>query len=50
VSGYIQKYRTLYVFMYRFILGLRFISPYIIGMNTVRYWPFFFIDWFAALL
>jgi membrane protein DedA with SNARE-associated domain len=50
VSGYIQEYRTLYVFMYRFIPGLRFISPYIIGMNTARYWPFFVIDWFAALL
>jgi len=50
VSGYIQKYRMLYIFMYRFIPGLRFISPYIIGMNTVRYWPFFVIDWFAALL
>jgi hypothetical protein len=22
----------------------------IIGMNTVRYWPFFVIDWFAAML
>ena len=50
VSGYIQKYRTSYIFMYRFIPGLRFISPYIIGMNTVRSWPFFAIDWFAALL
>jgi len=50
VSDDIQKYRTLYIFMYRFIPGLRFISPYIIGMNTTRYWPFFIIDWFAALL
>lgn len=50
VTGYMQKYGTLYVFMYRYIPGLRFISPYIIGMNSARYWPFFVIDWFAALL
>jgi membrane protein DedA with SNARE-associated domain len=50
VSGYIQQYRTLYVFMYRFIPGLRFISPYIIAMNTDRYWPFFVLDSCAALL
>jgi len=50
VAGYVQKYGTLYIFMYRFIPGLRFISPSIIGMNSVRYWPFFVIDWFAALL
>jgi membrane protein DedA with SNARE-associated domain len=50
VCGYIQKYRILYIFMYRFIPGLRFISPYIIGMITARFWPFFVIDWFAALL
>lgn len=50
VSDYMQEYRTLYIFMYRFIPGLRFISPYIIGMNSIRHWPFFIIDWFAALL
>jgi len=50
VSGYIEKYHTLYIFMYRFIPGLRVISPYIMGMNTERYVPFLVIDLFAALL
>lgn len=50
VSGYIQRYDTLYIFMYRFIPGLRIISPYIIAMNTERYSPFFVIDVLAALL
>jgi membrane protein DedA with SNARE-associated domain len=50
VTGYMQKYGTLYVFMYRFVPGLRFVSPYIIGMHSVRKWSFFVMDWFAALL
>lgn len=50
VTAYMQKYGTLYIFMYRYIPGLRFISPYIIGINATRYWPFFIIDWLAALL
>ena len=49
VTGYIEKYGPLYIFMYRFIPGLRFVSPYIIGMSTPRYWPFFIVDWFGAL-
>ena len=50
VRGYIEKYGTLYLFMYRFIPGLRFISPYIIGMSSNQTMRFFVIDWFAALL
>lgn len=50
VTGYIEKYQKRYIFMYRFIPGLRFISPYIMGMGEERFWPFFFIDWLAALL
>ncbi|WP_162902212.1 DedA family protein [Facilibium subflavum] len=50
VNGYIKKYRLLYIFMYRFLPGLRFISPYIIGINAERFLPFFIIDWFAAFI
>ena len=50
VTGYMQRYRRYYVFMYRFIPGLRFISPYIMGLQGLSFWPFFFFDWFAALL
>lgn len=50
VTGYIEKYQRRYIFMYRFIPGLRFISPYIMGMGEERFWPFFFLDWLAALL
>jgi membrane protein DedA with SNARE-associated domain len=50
VTGYIEKYERRYIFMYRFIPGLRFISPYIMGMGEERFWPFFFLDWLAALV
>ena len=50
VTGYMKRYRRYYVFMYRFIPGLRFISPYIMGLRGLSFWPFFFFDWFAALL
>jgi len=50
VTGYIERYQKRYIFMYRFIPGMRFISPYIMGMGTARFWPFFFIDWLAALV
>lgn len=50
VTGYMKRYRRLYIFMYRFIPGLRFISPYIMGLQGQRFWPFFFVDWLAALL
>jgi len=50
VTGYIEKYQKRFIFMYRFIPGLRFISPYIMGLGQERFWPFFAIDWFASLL
>jgi membrane protein DedA with SNARE-associated domain len=50
VTHYIEKYERRYIFMYRFIPGLRFISPYIMGMGEERFWPFFLLDWLAALL
>ena len=50
VTCYIEKYQRRFIFMYRFIPGLRFISPYIMGLGRERFWPFFFIDWFASLL
>lgn len=50
VSFYIKKYQTFYIFMYRFLPGLRFISPYIIGVNSERYLLFFIVDFFASFI
>lgn len=50
VTRYIEKYQKRFIFMYRFIPGLRFISPYIMGLGRERFWPFFFIDWLASVL
>lgn len=50
VTRYMEKYQKRFIFMYRFIPGLRFISPYIMGLGQERFWPFFVIDWFASLL
>ena len=50
VRGYMEKYQKRFIFMYRFIPGLRFISPYIMGLARERFWPFFVLDWFASLL
>ncbi|WP_462320122.1 DedA family protein [Halochromatium sp.] len=50
VRGYMEKYQKRFIFMYRFIPGLRFISPYIMGLGRERFWPFFYIDWLASLL
>lgn len=50
VCGYMDRYRKRYLFMYRFIPGLRVISPYIMGLSEQRFWPFFVLDWLAALV
>jgi membrane protein DedA with SNARE-associated domain len=50
VTRYIDRYEKRFIFMYRFIPGLRFISPYIMGLGQQRFWPFFALDWFASLL
>ncbi len=50
VNESVQKYRLLFILMYRFLPGIRFISPYIIGINATSFWPFFFIDWVGAFV
>lgn len=43
VTRYMKRYRGLYVFIYRFIPGLRFVSPYIMGLQGLSFWRFFFV-------
>ncbi|MFZ9035382.1 MAG: DedA family protein [Francisellaceae bacterium] len=50
IHKYIEKYRSYFVLMYRFIPGFRMASPYIIGMNVKGFWRFFFVDWLAAFI
>lgn len=50
VTRYLDRYEKRFIFMYRFIPGLRFISPYIMGLGQERFWPFFALDWLASLL
>lgn len=50
VTRFMETYQKRFIFMYRFIPGLRFISPYIMGLGQERFWPFFFLDWLASLV
>ena len=50
VNRYIQKYRLVFIILYRFLPGIRFISPYIIGMNASSFWRFFLVDWIGAFI
>ncbi|MBN2225524.1 MAG: DedA family protein [Deltaproteobacteria bacterium] len=44
VEGYIDRFRTLFVLGFRFVYGLRTVSPFVLGMGDIRPAAFIVLD------
>jgi len=50
VFDFLRRYNTAFIMVFRFIYGIRIISPIIIGMSGVEIRYFMFLNFFAAIL
>jgi membrane protein DedA with SNARE-associated domain len=50
INGWLDKYGSYAVFIFRFTPGLRFPAHIILGMSTVPLWQFLLVDSFAAFV
>lgn len=47
---FLQKYQTLYILSFRFIYGIRIISPFIIGTQNISFARFSALNFIAAVI
>ncbi len=50
VFKWLKRYDSLFIFSFRFVYGVRNISPLIIGASGISSKKFFFINFFAAII
>ena len=48
--GLLERHETLFILSFRFIYGLRNVSPFAIGMSDVRTWKFIALNFLSAVL
>ncbi len=48
--GLLEKYRTAYILIFRFIYGIRIVSPILIGSRHVPFATFAFLNFIAAII
>lgn len=48
--SFLKRHETLYILSFRFIYGIRIISPFIIGSQNIRFRRFAFLNFIAAIL
>jgi len=46
----LERYHTLVIIGFRFIYGIRNITPFVLGMSNVKIWKFFALNVLAALI
>jgi membrane protein DedA with SNARE-associated domain len=46
----LEKYQTLIIFGFRFINGIRMVTPFVLGMSDIKAWRFLYLNILSAIV